>query len=217
MTTEDFAAMTFPEMTSLRRSLSTLACKRCLDLCLALAVGLLFLPIFLVLAIAIRLDSPGPVLFIQDRRGEHFRMFRMFKFRSLHHRAPDPRAQYEMQEDDPRITRVGAFIRHTSLDELPQLLNVILGDMSLIGPRPLVDWESRQCLLRHGARFLVKPGITGLSQISVRNGVDLDDRSDKDVEYVQRWSLGLDLRILCLTPRVLISGRGIYPAPKSQG
>jgi len=188
-------------------------CKRMLDLCVSLLLTLLLLPLIFVLAIAIKVDSPGPVFFAQERRGKHFRMFRMFKFRSLHHGAPDPRVNYEMVEDDPRITRVGAFIRSTSFDELPQLFNVIGGSMSLVGPRPLVDWESQLCLKRHRARFLVKPGITGLSQISVRNGVDLEGRSDKDVEYVQRWSLKLDLLILFLTPRVMISGKGIYPPP----
>ena len=129
------------------------------------------------------------------------------------HRIPTPR--YEMLENDPRVTRVGALLRRTSLDELPQLFNVLLGDMSLVGPRPLVEWESKECLRNHAERFLVKPGITGLSQVYARNAVDLVARSDLDVEYVQHWSLLLDVRILFMSPFKVAATEGIYPRTRT--
>jgi len=135
----------------------------------------------------------------------------MVKFCTLRHDMPDPHSRYEMREDDPRITRVGAFLRDTSLDELPQLYNVITGSMSLVGPRPLVEWESRETLRKHAARFEVKPGITGLSQITVRNSVDLDSRSEVDIEYVRRWSPLLDLEVLLRTPAYVLIRKAIYP------
>jgi lipopolysaccharide/colanic/teichoic acid biosynthesis glycosyltransferase len=193
------------------RSAVRLALKRGIDLAIALPLCLLLSPLLLLTAVAIKLDSPGPILFRQRRRGLNFERFTMLKFRSLRHGAPDPRQRYEMTERDPRITRVGAWIRKASLDELPQLFNVIGGSMSLVGPRPLVEWESRDCLVRHRDRFLVKPGITGLSQINVRNGGDLDVRSDWDVEYVRRWSPLFDLAILFKTPFRVAGGEDIYP------
>jgi lipopolysaccharide/colanic/teichoic acid biosynthesis glycosyltransferase len=188
--------------------------KRVLDLCIAVPLCILLLPLFAVIAILIKLDSTGPVIFRQKRRGLNFSQFTMLKFRSLRP-APDPHERYEMQENDPRISRFGAFIRRTSIDELPQLFNVIAGSMSLVGPRPLVDWESKDCLRRHGERFLVRPGITGLSQVKMRNDGDLAARSVWDVEYVRQWSIWLDLRILFRdTPQSLLHGTPIYSPPK---
>jgi lipopolysaccharide/colanic/teichoic acid biosynthesis glycosyltransferase len=187
-----------------------LAVKRLIDLSIAVPLSTLLLPVFAVIALAIRLESRGPVFFVQQRRGKDFKPVRVIKFRSLRPE-PDPHPRYEMLDRDPRITRVGAFIRRTSLDELPQLFNVVRGTMSIVGPRPLVEWESRDCLAGHAERFLVKPGITGLSQVDVRNSVDSLARLDKDVEYVRHWSLGLDLAIILKTPRTLLRGEGIYP------
>jgi len=190
---------------------SASAIKRFMDLAIGLSlVGAAF-PFLLLIALALKLDSPGPVFFRQTRIGRHFRPFEMVKFRTLRHNMPDPHSRYEMSENDPRITRVGAFLRNTSLDELPQLYNVITGSMSLVGPRPLVEWESRETLRKHAARFEVKPGITGLSQITVRNSVDLDSRSEVDVEYVRRWSPLLDLEVLLRTPAYVLTRSAIYP------
>jgi lipopolysaccharide/colanic/teichoic acid biosynthesis glycosyltransferase len=184
--------------------------KRILDLSICLPLFVLLLPLFALVAILIKLESAGPVLFKQRRRGKQFEPFTMWKLRSLRP-APDPHERYEMQETDPRITRVGSFIRRTSIDELPQLFNVIAGSMSLVGPRPLIEWESQECLALHGERFLMKPGITGLSQVIMRNAGDLASRSEWDLEYVRRWSIWLDLRILFLdTPRVLFGSAPIY-------
>jgi len=185
--------------------------KRAFDLAIAVPVCLVFLPLLGALAVAIRLDSSGPVLFRQKRRGLGFETFTILKFRSLSHGARDPHARYEMLEDDPRITRVGSWLRRTSLDEAPQIFNVIEGSMSLVGPRPLVEWESRDALAKFAERFQVKPGLTGWSQVTVRNSVGFDARCEKDVEYVRRRSLWLDLWILLMTPASLLRRGGIYP------
>jgi lipopolysaccharide/colanic/teichoic acid biosynthesis glycosyltransferase len=135
----------------------------------------------------------------------------MIKFRSMRHRAPDPHDHYETRSDDPRITHVGAFLRRTSLDELPQLFNVIVGSMSLVGPRPLVEWESQEAARTHAERFALRPGITGLCQITVRNGADFHARLEKDVEYVRHWRLLRDITILLQTPFCVIFGNKVYP------
>lgn len=187
------------------------AAKRLLDLSIALPLCILFAPVFAAIAMAVRLDSPGPALFRQRRRGRHLREFDFIKFRSLEEGAPDPQANYEMVANDDRITRVGAVLRRTSLDELPQLLHVVSGTMSLVGPRPLVEWESQLATRTHPERFEVKPGITGLSQVTVRNSVDPRFRLDQDVEYVRTWSFALDLRILLRTPVALLRSEKVYP------
>jgi putative colanic acid biosynthesis UDP-glucose lipid carrier transferase len=182
-----------------------------MDLCIAVPCCILLAPVFALVAAAVKLDSDGPVLFVQERRGRNFKLFRFVKFRSLRHAAPDPHDRYEMVAADPRITRLGSFLRRSSIDELPQLFQVITGSMSLVGPRPLVEWESQECLNGYSERFCVKPGITGLSQVTVRNSVNLAGRCEKDIEYVQGWSLGLDIRILLSTPLALLRGSGVYP------
>jgi lipopolysaccharide/colanic/teichoic acid biosynthesis glycosyltransferase len=191
--------------------------KRALDLAVALPACIVLAPLFFLVALAIRGETPGPAFFRQQRRGQGMRPFTIVKFRSLRHRAPDPHARYEMLESDPRITAVGAFLRRTSLDELPQLFNVVTGSMSLVGPRPLVEWESQESLRTHPARFDVKPGLTGLSQVVVRNSADLRTRLDQDVEYVERWSLWLDIVILLRTPGIVLRGGGLYPDRAGQG
>jgi lipopolysaccharide/colanic/teichoic acid biosynthesis glycosyltransferase len=187
------------------------AVKRALDLGIAVTACIVLFPFLAVVALAIRLDSPGPIFFTQRRRGMGFRAFTMVKFRSLRHAAPDPHDRYEMIQGDPRITRVGRWLRAMSLDELPQLFNVVEGSMSLVGPRPLVEWESIQALERFTERFAVKPGITGWCQITVRNSVDFDGRCEKDVEYVHRFSLAFDFVILARTPFSLLRSDMIYP------
>ncbi len=188
--------------------------KRMLDIVLSAALHILLAPLFVIIVIAIKLDSAGPAIFIQERWGIHTRRFKMFKFRTLRHNSPDPHARYEMIECDPRITCIGSFLRRTSLDELPQLTNVLLGTMSIVGPRPLVPWESEQCLAHHRERFSVKPGITGLSQVYARNAVNLSARSDLDLVYVKQWSLLLDLKILLISPFKIVAQDDIYPRKK---
>jgi len=185
--------------------------KRMIDLAVALPLVVVLAPLFVVAGLAVRLESRGPAFFRHQRRGKDMQPFTFIKFRSLAHAAPDPQANYEMTEDDPRITRVGAFLRRTSLDELPQLFNVLAGTMSLVGPRPLVEWESRLAWKSHPSRFHAKPGITGLSQVAVRNSVGFDERLDWDVVYVRERGLLLDLRLMLQTPWCILRGEAIYP------
>jgi exopolysaccharide biosynthesis polyprenyl glycosylphosphotransferase len=189
--------------------------KRAIDI-VGSALGLTLLaPIFIAVAIAVKLSSPGPAFFVQERHGLGRRRFRMLKFRSMVADAPALQASLESlneadgpvfkMRDDPRVTPVGRFLRRTSLDELPQLINVLRGDMSLVGPRPLPERDvgrfSEACLLR---RFSVKPGVTGLWQVSGRSDLDFDEWIRLDLKYIDEWSLGLELKILTQTlPAVL--------------
>jgi exopolysaccharide biosynthesis polyprenyl glycosylphosphotransferase len=193
--------------------------KRAIDV-VGGAVSLLILaPLFVAIAIAIKLTSRGPVFFVQDRFGFKRRRFRMLKFRSMVANAPALQAELEAQNEatgplfkirnDPRVTPLGRFLRRTSLDELPQLINVLLGDMSLVGPRPMpmrdVGRFAESSLMR---RFSVKPGITGLWQISGRSDLPFDKWIDLDLEYIDEWSFGLELRILWRTIPTVLSQKG---------
>ena len=189
--------------------------KRLLDLTFA-SLAILFLsPLLLTVAAAIRYDSPGPIMFRQTRVGQGNRQFKIFKFRSMFADSGDLRGDISASRNDSRITKVGRFIRKTSIDELPQLFNVLRGDMSLVGPRPHalgslagndLFWQaSKQYWLRHA----LKPGITGLAQIRGFRGAthevdDLEQRVRCDLEYLTNWSIGLDIMILIKTFRVVI-------------
>jgi len=184
--------------------------KRALDLAVALAALVLCAPLMLVLAVLIRLDSPGPALFRQDRTGLDGRRFRLLKFRTMHHAACEPGLCRQATRDDPRITRFGAWLRRTSLDELPQLVNVLRGEMSVVGPRPhAAGTRAGQRLFedvshRYAARHRVRPGMTGLAQIrGLRGETDTEDkllrRLDADLEYIETWTLGLDIAIIWRT------------------
>ena len=193
--------------------------KRLIDLASAALVVPLLLPLIGLIAIAIRLDSPGPVFFVQERVGLHKRRFRMLKFRTMVAGADKLQAQVEHLNEakgpifkianDPRITRVGRVLRRTSLDELPQLLHVLTGEMSLVGPRPMslrdVGLFDRGIQRK---RFRVKPGLTCLWQISGRSDLPFSKWLDLDLEYIERWSLGMDLKILFRTIPAVLSGRG---------
>ncbi len=194
--------------------------KRTMDLAITLIAGVVLLPVSLVIALAIRLDSPGPILFTQWRVGQNGRQFKMYKFRSMVVNAPALLEQVLRQrnlaahalkvKDDPRITRVGQVLRRASLDELPQLLNVLKGDMSLVGPRP----EEPRIVQTYDAwqrkRLSVKPGMTGPMQVNGRGDLALDDRVRLELDYIQRYSILEDIRLLALTLPAIISGRGSY-------
>ena len=198
--------------------------KRSLDLLLTLATGIVAVPLLFALGIAVRLDSPGPVLFRQQRLGRGGKLFTVYKFRTMaanaeelleKYLAENPDAQREWEEsqklkDDPRITKVGLFLRKTSLDELPQLLNVLKGDMSIVGPRPIVDDEIARYGKQYELYIRVRPGITGLWQVSGRNNLPYADRVWLDRHYVCNWSVWLDILIIARTVPEVLHCSGAY-------
>jgi len=224
----------YPDLISARKSKRTLlVVKRTFDIAGSALALLLCLPLFVAIAIAIKVTSKGPVLFRQKRIGQYGQCFTFLKFRSMYvnndHRVhqkfvtelisneakhePSGRngkAVYKLK-DDKRITRVGRFLRRTSLDELPQLLNVLKGDMSLVGPRPAIPYELAAYQTWHRRRVLeAKPGITGVWQVAGRSRVRFDEMVRMDLRYAMSWSPWLDLKILLLTPLAVIRGSGAY-------
>jgi Undecaprenyl-phosphate galactose phosphotransferase WbaP len=201
-----------------------MTCKRALDVVLSAAALLILMPAITLLWIAVRLTSRGPALYSHKRVGKGGVPFRAWKFRSMredadsllrHHLESDPLLRSEWERDhklknDPRVTAIGKFLRKTSLDELPQLWNVFSGDMTLVGPRPIVTAE----IPRYGdalSYYLsVRPGITGLWQISGRNNTTYAERVCFDERYVKNWSLTLDLYILLRTVKTVLFGEGAY-------
>ncbi|WP_245647752.1 sugar transferase [Novosphingobium lentum] len=192
--------------------------KRGLDLAMAGSAMIVLLPLFLVVALAIKLEDGGPVFFVQQRTGRGNRFFSIYKFRSMRVERHDASGHVSASRDDDRITRIGRLIRRTSIDELPQLLNVIRGEMSLVGPRPHAlgslagdkkFWEvDRRYWLRHS----LKPGLTGLAQVRGLRGAtdsesDLTDRLQADLEYLDGWTVMRDLRIIASTVRVIVHDR----------
>ena len=195
--------------------------KRCLDVAGALAGLGLTVFLFPFIALAIRLDSPGPLFFRQVRVGENGRLFTCWKFRSMYRDAERQQKELiplnEMNgalfkiRNDPRVTRVGRFLRRMSLDELPQFWNVLRGEMSLVGTRPPTPEEVAGYGYKHRKRICIKPGITGLWQVSGRNDIrDFDEVVRLDIEYIDQWSLWLDVKILMKTFRVLLARSGAY-------
>jgi lipopolysaccharide/colanic/teichoic acid biosynthesis glycosyltransferase len=190
------------------------------DLLLA-SLGLVAtLPLWLAIVVAIRLDSPGRAIFVQERVGIHGRRFRFYKFRSMYSDAEDRVEELQSSNEvsgpvfkmrvDPRVTRVGNLLRRTSLDELPQLVNVLKGEMSLVGPRPPLPKEVEQYRPSDAIRLSVKPGLTCLWQISGRSMVGFDEWMELDREYIRKMSLWLDLSVLIRTVAVVFTMRGAY-------
>ena len=194
--------------------------KRAFDLVAGSILFVLTSPLMVLVALAIRLDSPGPVLFRQQRIGENGSLFRMYKFRSMVAgadqlesamvREVQDRQLLDKQPDDPRVTRVGRLLRRTSLDEIPQLLNVLKGEMSLVGPRPELPWLVEQYEPWQWQRFAVPQGITGWWQINGRNDQPMYLHSEEDLFYIQHYSLLLDIQILWRTVGAVFRGRGAY-------
>lgn len=179
--------------------------KRAMDIAAALAGLLLTAPIQLAVAATVRHQLGTPVLFRQERPGLHAKPFTLLKFRTMRHRDPAS----GLISDADRLTPFGALLRETSLDELPTLWNVLKGDMSLVGPRPLLTEYIDIYSARHARRHCVRPGITGLAQVNGRNNLDWQSRLDLDIEYVSRRSLGMDLRILLRTLGTVLKRTGI--------
>ena len=196
------------------------AFKRPLDIAGALVLLALTAPVFLLAALAIKLTSHGPVFFAQERVGLNGKGFRMLKFRSMYLNAEARRAALEAQSErdgvcfkmrnDPRITGVGRVLRRFSIDELPQVLNVLRGDMSLVGPRPALPVEVEAYSMRAFRRLEAMPGITGLWQVSGRADLDFDTMIDLDLKYIQTCSMWSDLAILLATVGAVLNGRGAY-------
>jgi exopolysaccharide biosynthesis polyprenyl glycosylphosphotransferase len=194
--------------------------KRSFDLAGAIVLLTLLSPVLVVTAVAIRLDSRGPVLFRSTRPGIGGKLFPCFKFRTMRQGAESMQDELEehnemagalfKMREDPRVTRVGAFLRRWSLDELPQLLNVLRGEMSLVGPRPLPERDYSRLEDWHLKRYLVLPGMTGLWQVSGRSELDFDELVRLDFLYLERWSVGLDLSILLKTIPAVIRARGAW-------
>ena len=196
--------------------------KRGLDIVLSALLILLLSPLLLTVAIAIKLNSRGPVFFRQVRAGRNQEPFLVIKYRSMYKDADERKKQFEAENDhadgvmfkikkDPRVTRVGRLIRGTSIDELPQLFNVLLGDMSLVGPRPLILEESKHAAQTwHARRLDLRPGITGLWQVSGRSDLPFQEMVRFDYQYVSGWSLARDVEILLATIPVVLSRRGAY-------
>lgn len=184
--------------------------KNLLDQTLGWLAFIVLSPLFLLIALLIRLETPGRAFFKQRRIGRDGRPFMVYKFRSMVDGAVRMGLGIGVSYDDPRITRVGRFLRNTSLDELPQLINIIKGEMSLVGPRPALPSQAVAFDAFQRRRLLTNPGITGWAQINGRNTIPWEERIKLDVWYVDNWSLKLDLYILLRTVQVWISQEGLY-------
>ena len=191
--------------------------SRALDIAVAVVVLTVASPVLVVATVAIRLESRGPVLYRQRRVGRHGRPFDLWKLRTMVPRAEAMGAGVYVAEGDPRITRVGRLLRRFSLDELPNLVNVLKGDMAVVGPRPTVQEQVDRYTERQLRRLDVKPGITGWAQVNGRTSLPWPERIELDVWYVEHRSLWLDLRILAKTARMLATGRGLYSEDLKQG
>jgi lipopolysaccharide/colanic/teichoic acid biosynthesis glycosyltransferase len=183
---------------------------RIVDVGLA-SIGLaLVSPLLLIAAIAIKLDSRGPVIYRQRRVGKDGRLFEVYKLRTMHPGADPVGVGTPVLEDDPRVTRVGGFLRRFSFDEVPNLVNVLRGELVIVGPRPTLAAQVELYTPRQRRRLEVKPGITGWAQVNGRAGIPWEERIELDIWYVDHRSLALDLRILVRTARLLLTGHGLY-------
>jgi lipopolysaccharide/colanic/teichoic acid biosynthesis glycosyltransferase len=191
--------------------------SRALDVTVAAVALAIASPVLVVAALAIRLESRGPVLYRQRRVGRHGEPFELWKLRTMVRKAETMGAGVYVLEGDPRITRVGRLLRRFSLDELPNLVNVLKGEMAIVGPRPTVQEQVDRYTERQVRRLEVKPGITGWAQVNGRTSLPWPERIELDVWYVEHRSLWLDLKILAKTARMLATGHGLYSEDLKQG
>lgn len=189
-----------------------LCLKHLLDRIVAVVALILLSPVLALIMLAIKLDSRGPVFFLQERIGKEGRRFRIIKFRTMIHNAIQYGKGIFVEPGDSRITCVGRFLRRFSLDEIPQFINVLRGEMSLIGPRPTLEYQVQQYDDFQRKRLALRPGITGLAQVRGRNDLSWPERIVLDVWYIENWSFSLDLRILLQTIAVVFSKNGLYTA-----
>jgi len=184
--------------------------RRAVDVAVSAVVLALASPVIALAMLAIRLESPGPVIYSQRRAGLHGELFDVLKLRTMVDGAEHIGAGLAINADDDRITRVGAFLRRTSLDELPNLLNVLRGEMSLIGPRPTLPKQVEQYTPRQRGRLAIRPGITGWAQVNGRASLPWAERIELDLYYIEHRSLALELTILWRTLAMVLGGHGIY-------
>src|SRR5690606_3908743 len=217
----EVAGLALIEVKDARISGWNYAVKRAMDVVIATTVLTLAAPLMLLIAIAIKLDSPGPILFGQERVGKNGRRFTLYKFRSMCKDAEEKKAELLAAaspkdgllfklKDDPRVTRVGRILRRTSLDELPQFFNVLVGEMSVVGPRPQVPSEVAAYEDWHYQRLMVTPGLTGLWQVNGRSNLTFDEMVKLDLYYAEHWSPWLDIKLILRTIPAVLLGRGAY-------
>ena len=187
-----------------------LLAKRLMDLLVSGLVLLVTFPLFAITAIAIKLDDGGPVFYVQDRVGKDGKIFRCYKFRTMVVGAENKGLGLQVAQDDSRITRVGRFLRHWTLDEFPQLINVLKGEMSIVGPRPGLPHQAALYTPRQRRRLEVKPGMAGWAWIHGRNNLSWAERIELDLWYVDHWSLRLDFYILLKAFLILLNREGLY-------
>lgn len=193
----------------MKRKLS-LACKRIFDIVVALAALIALAPLVGLIALVIKLDSRGPVLFIQERVGKGLRKFRCFKFRTMIDGAESLGNKFVVTKNDDRVTRVGNRLRSWTLDEVPQLVNVLKGEMSIVGPRPWVEEQARYCPPESRRRFDFKPGMAGWAWVHGRNKLPWSERVRLDLWYVDHWTFALDMKILAKAVLLLLRREGVH-------
>ena len=184
---------------------------RVIDILISSLALIVLSPVLAIAAAAIKLGSRGPVLYRQRRAGRDGREFEMLKLRTMVEGSDPVGVGTAVVRDDPRVTRAGRFLRRTSLDEIPNLVNVLRGEMAIVGPRPTIPAQVKDYTSRQRRRHEVRPGITGWAQVQGRAGIPWEERIELDVEYVERRSLRLDLRILAKTIRLIATGHGLAP------
>jgi len=203
-----------------KESILYLASKRLIDILGAILGLILLIIIYPIVGILVKLDSKGPIIFTQERVGKNGKIFRVYKFRTMVYNAEelidqldvfrDSQRYFIQRDNDPRVTRVGQFLRKYSIDELPQVLNILKGEMSLVGPRPFIVDETLQLSPQYLARLTVKPGLTGYAQVHGRNNLNLQERMEYDLKYIYNRSLMLDFKILLKTVLVVLKKEGVY-------
>jgi len=184
--------------------------KEIFDKIVSFVALIVLLPIFLVVALLIKLDSKGPVFFLQERVGKDEKIFRAIKFRTMFVEAPEKTKGVYINKDNPYVTRFGKLLRRSGIDELPQLINVLKGEMSFVGPRPTLPYQVAKYDDFQKKRLLMKPGITGWALVNGRNKLTWSERIKFDVWYVEHWSFWLDIKILFKTVWVVAKGEGLY-------